>query len=73
LETRGNAIKVQMESLMPDLSKITKTERIEEMVFIYVWLSDIKALPNTNSYFLDMVFSLNRDKMTIFTGTKHVL
>jgi hypothetical protein len=38
LETRGggNAIKVQMESLVPDLSKITKAERIEEMVLIYV-------------------------------------
>jgi hypothetical protein len=33
-----------MESLVPDLSKITKAERIEEMVFKYVWLSGIKAL-----------------------------
>jgi hypothetical protein len=51
-----------MESLVPDLSKITKTERIEEMVsyidtigylayWIHVWLSGIKALPDTNSYF----------------------
>jgi hypothetical protein len=32
----GNAIKVQMESLMPDLSKITKAEKIEEVVFIHV-------------------------------------
>jgi hypothetical protein len=31
-----NAIKVQMESLMPDLSKITMAERIEEMVLIHV-------------------------------------
>jgi hypothetical protein len=31
----GNAIKVQMESLMPDLSKITKAERIEEVVLIH--------------------------------------
>jgi hypothetical protein len=51
LETIGNAIKVQMESLVPDLSKITKAERIEEMVLIHVWLSGIKALPDTNSYF----------------------
>jgi hypothetical protein len=36
---------------MPDLSKITKAESIEEMVLIHVWLSDIKALPDTNSYF----------------------
>jgi hypothetical protein len=36
LETRGNAIKVQMESLMPDLSKITKAEKIEEVVLIHV-------------------------------------
>jgi hypothetical protein len=40
-----------MESLMPDLSKITKAESIEEMVLMHVWLSDIKALPGTNSYF----------------------
>jgi hypothetical protein len=32
----GNAIKVQMESLMPGLSKITKAERIEEMVLMHV-------------------------------------
>jgi hypothetical protein len=40
-----------MESLVPDLSKITKAERIKEMVLIHVWLADIKALPDTNSYF----------------------
>jgi hypothetical protein len=38
-----------MESLGPDLSKITKAERNEEMVLTYVWLSGIKALPDTNS------------------------
>jgi hypothetical protein len=32
-----------MESFMPDLSKITKAERIEKMVLIHVWLSGIKA------------------------------
>jgi hypothetical protein len=40
-----------MESLVPDLSKINKAERIEEVVLIHVWLSGIKALPDTNSYF----------------------
>jgi hypothetical protein len=40
-----------MESLMPDLSKITKAERIEEMVLMHVRLSDIKALPDTSSCF----------------------
>jgi hypothetical protein len=40
-----------MESLMPDLPKITKAERNKEMVLMYVWLSGIKALPDTNSYF----------------------
>jgi hypothetical protein len=34
-----------MESLVPDLSKITKARRIKEMVLIHVWLSGIKALP----------------------------
>jgi hypothetical protein len=40
-----------MESLVPDLSKITKAKRIKEMVLMPVCLSDIKALPDTNSYF----------------------
>jgi hypothetical protein len=40
-----------MESLVPDLSKITKAERIEKVVLIHMWLSDIKVLPDTNSYF----------------------
>jgi hypothetical protein len=47
----GNAIKVPMKSLVPDLSKITKAERIKEMVLMHVWLSGIKALLDTNSYF----------------------
>jgi hypothetical protein len=71
LETKwGNAIKVQMESLVLDLSKITKAKGIEEIVLTFVWLS---VLPDTNSYFLDRVFYLNKTKMTIFTGSKHVL
>jgi hypothetical protein len=40
-----------MESLVLDLSKVTKAERIKEMVLMHVCLSDIKALPDTNSYF----------------------
>jgi hypothetical protein len=40
-----------MESLVPDLSKITKAERMEEIVLTHVCLSGIKALPDTNSYF----------------------
>jgi hypothetical protein len=40
-----------MKSLVPDLSKITKAERIKEMVLIHVWLFGIKAHPDTNSYF----------------------
>jgi hypothetical protein len=47
----GNAIKGQMESLMPHFSKITKAERIEELVLIHMWLSGIKAPPDPNSYF----------------------
>jgi hypothetical protein len=34
-----------------NLSKITKAERVKEMVLMHVWLSGIKALPDTNSYF----------------------
>jgi hypothetical protein len=40
-----------MESLVPDLSKITKAKRIKEMVLMHMWLSGIEALPDTNSYF----------------------
>jgi hypothetical protein len=40
-----------MESFVPDLSKITKAKKTKKMVLIYVWLPDIKALPDTNSYF----------------------
>jgi hypothetical protein len=40
-----------MESLMPDLSKIPKAEGTEKMVLMHVWPSDVKALPDTNSYF----------------------
>jgi hypothetical protein len=40
-----------MDSLVPDLSKITKAERIKEMVLMHVWLSGIKGLLDTNSYF----------------------
>jgi hypothetical protein len=37
LETNGwNAIKFQMELLVPDLSKITKAERIKEMILMHV-------------------------------------
>jgi hypothetical protein len=39
-----------MESLVPDLSKITKAKKIEKVVLIQVWLFDIKALLDTNSY-----------------------
>jgi hypothetical protein len=39
-----------MESLVPDLSKITKAERIKEMVLMHVWLSGTKVLLDTNSY-----------------------
>jgi hypothetical protein len=50
-----------------------KAERIEEMILIHVCLSGTKTLPYTNLYFLDSVFYLNSDKMTICTGSKHVL
>jgi hypothetical protein len=33
---RGNAINVPMESLVPDLSKITKAESTEEVILIHV-------------------------------------
>jgi hypothetical protein len=52
LEKRGNAVKVLMETLVPDLSKITKAKQIEEVVLIHVWISGIKAFLDTNSYFL---------------------
>jgi hypothetical protein len=49
LETRGECCQSSNGVTHADLSKITKVERIEEVVLIYVWLSGIKALPDTNS------------------------
>jgi hypothetical protein len=40
-----------LRGLVPDLSKITKAERIEEVVPMHVWPSGIKALPDIKSYF----------------------
>jgi hypothetical protein len=60
-----------MELLMPDLSKITKAERIEEMVLIHVWLSGIKAFQTQTHIFRQGL--LLRDKMIISTCSKHVL
>jgi hypothetical protein len=51
---------------VPELPKITKAKKIEEMVLIHMWLSGITALPGTNSYILDRVFYLNRDKNEYF-------
>jgi hypothetical protein len=60
-----------MESLVPDLSKITKAERIEEVVLIHVWPSALKPFQTQTRIFRQGL--LLRDKMTIFTGSKHVL
>jgi hypothetical protein len=65
-----NAIKVQMASLVPNLLKITKAERIEEVVLIHVWLSGIKT--RYKLIFFRQCLLL-RDKITIFTVSKHVL
>jgi hypothetical protein len=51
LETKGECHKVQMESLVPDLSKITKAKRIKETVLMHLWLPGVKALLDTNSHF----------------------
>jgi hypothetical protein len=56
-----------MESLMPDLSKITKAERIKEVVLIHVWLSGIKARYKLTFFRQGLLL---RDKITIFTGSK---
>jgi hypothetical protein len=58
-----------MESLMP-FSKITKAKRIEEVVLTHVWLLGIKARYKL-IFFLQGL--LLRDKITVFTGSKHVL
>jgi hypothetical protein len=47
----GDKGEAQVESLMPDLLKITKARRIKEVVLIHVWPSGIKAFLGTNSYF----------------------
>jgi hypothetical protein len=50
-DKRGNAIKAPMESLVPDLSKITKAERIEEIGLIHVWLYFCYLLKITHKTF----------------------
>jgi hypothetical protein len=54
-----------MESLMPDLSKITKAKRIKEVVLIHVYLSGIKARHK-------LIF-FRQGLLIIFIGSKHVL
>jgi hypothetical protein len=56
-----------MESLVPDLSKIPKAERIEEMVLKHVWPFQAQT------HIFGQIFYLNRDKVSISTGCKHVL
>jgi hypothetical protein len=60
-----------MESLGPVLSKVTKAKMIEEVVFIYLWLSGIKPF-QTQTYIFRQGLLL-KEKMTTFTGSKHVL
>jgi hypothetical protein len=68
----GNAIKVQMESLVPDLSKITKGERVKEVVLTHVCYLSLK--PSRHKLiFLASTFYLNRDKVSFSTGSRHVL
>jgi hypothetical protein len=40
-----------VESLVPDLSKITKAQRIKEMVLMHMWLSSINALQTQTHIF----------------------
>jgi hypothetical protein len=51
LETREECCQSSKVVTTPGLSKITKAKRMEEMVFIHMWLSSIKALPDENSIF----------------------
>jgi hypothetical protein len=50
-DKEGNVIKVPMESLVSDLSKMTKVERIKEIVLMHVWLSGINAVLDRNFCF----------------------
>jgi hypothetical protein len=51
LETKGECHKSSNGVTGARPLKITKAERIKEIVLMHVWLSGIKALPDTNSYF----------------------
>jgi hypothetical protein len=72
LETRGECHQSSNGVTRARPLKITNAKRIEEVVLIHVWIAGIKALPDTNSYFLDRIFYLET-KMTISTGSKYVL
>jgi hypothetical protein len=61
----GNAIKVQMESLVPDLSKITKAERIKKWFLYMCGYLALKPF-QTQTHIFRKGLLLNRDKITIF-------
>jgi hypothetical protein len=65
----GNAVKVPMESLVPDLSKITKAER---KWFLYIY-SHLALKPFQTQTHIYRQGPLLKDKMTIFAGSKHAL
>jgi hypothetical protein len=45
-------LKFKRSHLCETSQKITKAERVKELVLMPMWLSGIKALPSINSYFL---------------------
>jgi hypothetical protein len=61
-----------MESLMPDLSKITKAKRIVRKWFLNM-CGHLALKPFQTQTHVFRQGLLVRDKMTIFTGSKHVL
>jgi hypothetical protein len=50
-----------------------KLNQGQEVVFMHVWLFGIKALLRQKLIFLARAFYFNRDKVTISTGSRHVL
>jgi hypothetical protein len=56
---------------MPDLSKLTKAERIEKVVFIYCGYLALNPFQTQTLIFKQGL--LLKNKMTIFSGSKHVL
>jgi hypothetical protein len=68
----GNAIKVQMESLLPDLSKLIKAKRIKERFLCMCSYLALKPF-HIQTHIFRQGLLLKQRQNNYFTGCKYVL